>query len=251
MHPILLEASFLKIYSYGALVALAFASAIYYCYKNVAKSGLKLSGEQVLSIATFLIIISMVGARLFYVVQYWPDLRGDWAAIFLLKEREGFVFYGGFIFGLGYLIWYCWQYRLDFWKFMDYIIPAGMLGYAIGRLGCFLNGCCYGARTDLPWGVIFPHHPGELRHPTQLYEMLFGLAFFFILKYWREHKQAFIGQTFLLGIMAYALERFLVEMVRINPDYGFFTQAQWLSLLLLLGSGYFYWSRAKGHTRGR
>ncbi|MFC1517547.1 prolipoprotein diacylglyceryl transferase [Candidatus Margulisiibacteriota bacterium] len=245
MHPILIDLPFLKIHSYGLLMALAFGTAILYCYKNSKKSGLNISQDQILSIATFLIIFSMLGARLFYVIQYWNNFQGDWLAILLIKQREGFVFYGGFISGMAYLIWYCGHYKIDLWKFMDFIMPAGALGYAIGRLGCFFNGCCYGMPSKVPWAVVFPHHPGELRHPTQIYEVLFGIGLFLLLKYWNENKKTFSGQTFLLGVGAYAVERFLVEILRINPYYGPFSQAQWISILILIVGGCFYWQLAK------
>ncbi|MBU0580562.1 MAG: prolipoprotein diacylglyceryl transferase [Candidatus Margulisbacteria bacterium] len=245
MYPVLINTSIFTLHSYGVMVALAFGLAIFYCYKNVKKSGLDISGDQILSIATFLIIFSMLGARWFYVIQFWKDFNYDWLAIFLFKQREGFVFYGGLLTGTVYLVWYTWHYKINFWKFMDYVIPAGALGYGIGRLGCFLNGCCYGRPTSVPWAVVFPHHPGEWRHPTQIYEALFGLVLFFILKYWQEQKTQFSGQVFLLGIIAYAVERFLVELLRINPLYGPFSQAQWISIILFLLSSYFYWQRAK------
>jgi phosphatidylglycerol:prolipoprotein diacylglycerol transferase len=245
MHPILLNLGFIQIPAYGAMVALGFGVTIYYCYKNIEKSRLGISQDQLLSIATWLIVISMFGARFFYVLQYWMEFQGDWAAIFLLKQREGFVFYGGLIFGLLYLFWYCRHYKVDFWKFLDYIIPAGMLGYGIGRIGCFLNGCCYGAVTAVPWAVVFPHHPGEWRHPTQLYEMTFGVVCFFVLKYWNEKRKMFSGQTLLLGIMAYSVERFLVEMIRINPLYGPFSEAQWISVVLFVVFGVLYYFRWK------
>ncbi len=245
MHPLLIDLPFFKLPSYGVMVAIAFGLAIYYCYRMVTKSGLAVSQDQILSIATFLIIVSMIGARVFYVVQFWPEFHNDWAAILLFTQREGFVFYGGLIFGLVYLIWYCWKYAVDFWKFMDFIMPVGFIAYGVGRLGCFLNGCCYGAVTSVPWAVIFPHHPGEWRHPTQLYEFLFGVAVFFALRYWNERYRKFPGQTFLLGLVLYAIERFCVEFLRINPVYGQFSEAQWISILILAVSGVIYYQRSK------
>lgn len=248
MYPYLINTSFLKIPSYGVMVALGFGLAIYYCYKKVKNSGLSLTGDDILSIATFLIIFSMLGARLFYVIQFWADFQGDWLAVFLFRQREGFVFYGGLIAGLIYLIWYCRKYKVDFWKFMDFVMPAGALGYAVGRIGCFLNGCCFGAESEVPWAIIFPHSPGVLRHPTQLYDVFFGFALFFFLKYWNENKKMFSGQVFIFGISAYSIERFLVEMIRVNPVYGPFSQAQWISIAMLIGCVYLYRRRANSRS---
>ncbi len=245
MHPFLLDLGFFKLPSYGLMVAIGFALAIYYSYKNVGKSGVNISGDQILSIATFLIIFAMLGARLFYVIQYWADFNGDWAAILMLTQREGFVFYGGFIAGLLYLIWYCANYKLSFWKFMDLVIPGAALGYGIGRIGCFLNGCCYGAITKVPWAVIFPHHPGELHHPTQLYEAIFGILLFVALYYWNTYHKKFFGQTFLLGTIAYSVERFMVEFIRTNIVYAGLTAAQWIALLCLFIALYFYYLKAQ------
>jgi phosphatidylglycerol:prolipoprotein diacylglycerol transferase len=115
-----------------------------------------------------------------------------------------------------------------------------MVGLAIGRIGCFLNGCCYGKVTDLPWGVEFPeaYPPGTQRHPTQIYESLLDLAVFYILHKVIEKRKKFHGETFCYFIGLYSLVRFIVEFFRetfssISPVMGM-TVAQLTSIGLIV-----------------
>lgn len=109
--------------------------------------------------------------------------------------------------------------------------PAIALGVAIGRIGCFLRGCCYGVDTSLPWGVDFGD--GIPRHPTQLYEAGFMLLLFGYLQY-AKRKGPEPGQLFVLLIKAYFSYRFLSEFIRVHPSYWGLTFFQWLSLAVLI-----------------
>jgi len=93
--------------------------------------------------------------------------------------------------------------------------PAVAIGVAIGRLGCFFRGCCYGKQTILPWGVNFGD--GILRHPTQLYESLFMLAMFIYLEKIKNRENIKPGQLFKLLMISYFIFRFLIEFIRVEP----------------------------------
>jgi phosphatidylglycerol---prolipoprotein diacylglyceryl transferase len=108
--------------------------------------------------------------------------------------------------------------------------PAIALGVAIGRIGCFLRGCCYGIQTNLPWGVDFGE--GILRHPTQIYESIFMFGLFLFLLY--KRKTAKPGHLFFLLMNAYFIFRFFEEFIRDNPHYFGLTLFQYISIGALL-----------------
>jgi phosphatidylglycerol:prolipoprotein diacylglycerol transferase len=156
-------------------------------------------------------------------------------------HRGGIVFYGGFVGGvLGAWI-YARIKKLDFWKLADLLAPSLVLAHAFGRLGCFMNGCCYGKSCSLPWGVEFPAGtvadwgPGAPLgpvHPTQLYEAAFLFYFSFALMIIDRGKK-FEGQTVASYGLIYALFRFIVEFWRGDvPRYNSLTASQWLSIVI-------------------
>ncbi|HTQ78889.1 MAG TPA: prolipoprotein diacylglyceryl transferase [Thermoanaerobaculia bacterium] len=193
----------------------------------------------------------IVGAKVYYAILYH-----SWRLLF---DRSGLVWYGGFILGATAVLWTLRHRRLPAWPVADAVAPALALGYAIGRIGCFLVGDDYGRPTDLPWGVAFPvglppTTAGALRdnfhvnlpdsipdstllhvHPTQLYETLSCLVIWWIgvqlLK-----RNAGRGTTVLPILALLAVERFLVEILRAKDDrfLGPFTLAQAISLGVLL-----------------
>jgi phosphatidylglycerol:prolipoprotein diacylglycerol transferase len=193
----------------------------------------------------------IVGAKIYYAI-----LNTDWRLLF---DRSGLVWYGGFILGSLAVLFTLRRRQLPGWETADAAVPALALGYAIGRIGCFLVGDDYGRPTDLPWGVAFKNGlpsttAGELRqtfgvdipasipdtemlrvHPTQLYETLAGLLIWGIgLWLFRRGLRPGAVALVLLGLLA--IERFLVELVRVKDDrfLGPFTVAQAISVCVLL-----------------
>lgn len=231
MYPILVKIGPLTLYSYGLMVALGFLSGIILAAYLAKKSGIK--PELILDLAPFVLLGSLFGARLFYVVEFWTEFRGNPLEIFFIW-KGGLVFFGGLLFAvLG--LWLAVKFfKLNFWKIMDILAPATALGYAIGRIGCFLNGCCYGIVTKVPWAVKFPTET-VLRHSTQLYASLSGFLIcgLLLLIFFKYRK--FDGLVLILGLLFYGVYRFLIEFLRINPKYLFnLTGAQWLSLVLII-----------------
>jgi len=150
----------------------------------------------------------------------------------------GFVFYGGLVLAVAFGIWFIRRHRLPLLPLLDaggWAVPFGLFW---GRIGCFLGGCCFGERTDLPWGVSFPpyspasdlhHHMGWIAsrnewslpvHPTQLYEALFALALSAAILWWLGPRRRYQGQLFLAFVGGYAVFRFLVEFIRSDERGG-------------------------------
>ena len=166
MHPILFHIGPLTLYSYGLMIAIGFLVAITLACRQATKLGL--SPERIQTLGLVTLLSGLVGGRLGFVFLNWEFYRGNLLEILRL-DHGGLVFYGGL--GLGILmgLLYIRRSKLPMAQTVDLMVPPLVLAHAIGRIGCFLNGCCYGKFTDLPWGVAFP--PETLhRHPTQLYE---------------------------------------------------------------------------------
>jgi phosphatidylglycerol:prolipoprotein diacylglycerol transferase len=176
----------------------------------------------------------LLGGRLAYVINFPEAFEGDWISVLKIWEG-GLVSYGGLI---GLLIAFALWYRrnpIAPWKrILDWMAPGMAFGHALGRLGCFAAGCCYGKETDLPWGFAFTH-PDTLAprfvplHPAQLYEAAFLAALgFFLLKRSRGD-----GSVILNYLTGYAAGRFAIEFFRGDPALIFnMTTGQILSILL-------------------
>lgn len=167
-------------------------------------------------------VFAWFGAKLFFLLfsskhKIYQYLYADYFWL-----GGGFVFYGGLIFGLIFYLIYSLRFKkFDFEK--SYLLVPGLIfGHAIGRMGCFLTGCCFGSQCDLPWKVLMD---GEYRHPVQLYEAfaLFWLGYLSLK--WIEHKK---GNLYVVTnyLLYYSIIRFIVEFFRGDEVRGIF----WLSL---------------------
>ncbi len=239
MHPLLLKIGALSFYSYGLMVSLGFLAGIIVAYFLAKKIGV--DAEKIIDVGLFVLVGAMLGARIFYVIFYWHELKSPWEAF--MVWNGGLVFYGGLVFAVLAVVLACKIFKLSLLDVLDVATPATALGYAFGRIGCFLNGCCYGIECALPWAVHFPNLPG-LRHPTQIYASLAGLAMFGILLF-LFYRRGFQGQVFAAGVFLYSIYRFFIEFIRVNPKSLFgLSDAQLASILLFAGSivlyGLFY-----------
>ena len=220
MHPTLFKFGAFSFYSFGLMVALGFFCIILLSLFYAKKEGIKT--EFILDLAVYATIGSFVGARLFYVVGQWNIYRDNLFEIFML-QNGGLVFLGGLIFGLAVIMLYAKVKQIPMLKLLDAVSPGVVLGYAIGRIGCFLNGCCFGIPTHLPWGITFPSGslaryflPDVPIHPTQLYSSFsMLLAFMLLLLIYR--KKRFDGQIFFWALIFYSVYRFTVEFFRFSP----------------------------------
>lgn len=244
MRPVLFEIGSFSVYSYGAMLFLAFAVGSYWALKEAPVEGI--DRDHLYESIIISIVLSMLGSRLAFVLLHLELFRGEpWWRIFAFRDG-GLVFYGGLFAALLGVFFYCRFRRISFLKLLDHASPFIILGYAITRVGCFLNGCCYGAVTQLPWAVVYPFADGAGRHPTQLYAVAAGLLIFVLLRKLKRFK-TFEGYTFLLFLIFYGIYRFLIEFVRVHESVlGFMTPYQLASLVLVvLAASVFFWRRSR------
>lgn len=231
MHPIICKIGPVVIYSYGLILALAFLACTFLIKKEAEKQGFR--GGEVVDLSLYLVISGIIGARFLYVLINFEDYLKNPFEIIMLSHG-GLVFYGGLILATITGIWFLKKRHLPVLKIGDIVLPYLALGQAIGRLGCLLNGCCYGKLTNLPWGIRFPGHI-ERVHPTQIYESIFLLCIFVILKFLQNkfHKP---GQLSIFYFLLYSLGRFLVEFYRGDNPHIFLalTFSQLISIILFI-----------------
>jgi phosphatidylglycerol:prolipoprotein diacylglycerol transferase len=235
LHRVLFSIGGLRIYSYGVFLALGFIVATIiarYRFKQQYKNP-----DTVLDLVLAAAVGGIVGARLFYIIGHWSDFMAYKAEIFKVN-MEGLVFYGGLLLGLTLaLIVGRWR-QLRFWTTMDLAGVCVPVGLAIGRIGCFLNGCCYGKPTGLPWGITYPLSSGIVgpRHPTQIYELVLDLVLFGLL-WWKKDSFEREGTVFWLFALGYAAIRFTVEFFRAHEiaNAGLAFQLGSVGLFLVAG----------------
>jgi len=243
--------------SYVLLLLLGAAAIIVYLrYWGIPASGLKEAQLKKLSrhfpaLVLLSLILAIIGARLAFVIINWEMFahRSGW--IILEVWRGGLTFHGGVILVLIGFAVYCYRSGLPLGKMLDLLAPPLALGYAIGRIGCFLNGCCYGHPTELPWGVVFPAVDQVARHPTQLYAFLFSLLVFFILLYLRRYSFS-PGFVFTWLLVLHSAYRFVVEIFRVSSPFIYhLSLAQVFTVILVvMGLLFFLWQRKRGTLRG-
>lgn len=234
------------IYWYGICVALGFLAALAFWNSAVRRIGLPTGLGSDLAMVTM--IAGILGARAMYVAANWNYFSENLAAIPRI-DQGGLIFYGGFLAASAAVAVMARVRAIPLWKLGDFTVSALPLGHAIGRMGCLLNGCCYGKPTDLPWAVFTA---GEWRHPVQGYEAAFNLALFFVCRRMLL-RQAPPGSVTAAYLTAYGLWRFAIEFLRGDPRmeaWAGLNAAQALSLVLvvlggLLGGFVFFRSRPR------
>ncbi len=256
MLPELFHIGPLPIRSYGVTVLIAFLIALAYATHRVkramagrdpAEPGL-ITPDHVFDMSIIGLFIGILGTRTVYVVLDWPEFAGHPLDVFKIWSG-GLSIHGALIFGVPWVAWYSRRHRLSFLQFADFAAPAFAIGHGIGRIGCFLNGCCYGAACNLPWAVRFLRegHPGELTppsHPVQLYSALFNLSFFVLLD--RVSRKPHRRGSITLAYLALFLSaRFVEEIFRHGATADTFvlglTHAQTFTLVGLPIIALIYW----------
>jgi len=227
------------------MVALGFLAGIWSAARRSPRAGIP--GEKVVDLGPWLILGAIAGARALYVFTFWDEQFASAPMVEVFKVwTGGLVYYGGLIGASIACIVYCLAKRLPLWKIADVLAPSVALGQVFGRLGCLLNGCCYGASTGLPWGIAYPAahatHPAGMEaavvHPTQVYESLASLGLYAGLA-WLFRRRKFDGQVFGGFLAGYAVIRSVVELFRGDypPEqvmYGGATPAHLVSALIFV-----------------
>jgi phosphatidylglycerol---prolipoprotein diacylglyceryl transferase len=208
-----------------------------------------IKSDHVVDLALYTVLAGIVGAHvgsilldLPYYIKNPSELTALWAGIFSQTGGiRGLSFHAGLIAALLTAFIYARRKQLNFLEVIDLLSPGLVIGYALTRVGCFLNGCCYGIPTTLPWGVRF-HADGVAgsltppSHPTQLYAVG-ASALIYIALAAVERRRRFAGQVFLSYVCLYSVYRFLNEILRkgVTADVAFMglTQGQVVSILML------------------
>jgi phosphatidylglycerol:prolipoprotein diacylglycerol transferase len=254
MHPILFQRGPITIYTYGVLVATGVLLALWYSRRQALAFGL--DPDRVWNIGIYGVLAGLIVAKLWlialYAGYYWQHPREIFA---LSTLQSGGTFYGGALGALAVLFIYTRFAKVPLLALMDTFAVGIPLGHAIGRLGCYFAGCCYGKPTWLPWGVTFNNPTaaelvgtplGVPLHPTQLYES-FAECMNFLLLYFLSRQRRFSGQIIGAYLMLYGAERGSIEFLRGDPDRtmmfnGAFSLMQVVSLGMLI-AGAWLWFR--------
>ena len=247
----------LTLHTYGVLLAFAFLAGLWVAGWQARKAGM--NSAAIAYMAVYVLIAGLVGAKLLLLVVEWGHYSRNPRELFSLVQSGG-VFYGGLIGALPVAWWYARRHSLSGWQTADVLAPAVVLGQAVGRIGCFAAGCCYGRPATVPWAVTFKDDYanrvvgtpiGVPLHPAQLYESLACLAIFGILIAVANRKR-FHGQVALLYVVLYAVARFVIEVFRGDTARGAvfdgaLSTSQFIAILMILGAALIFPYGLKKH----
>lgn len=256
----------LPIFGYGFMLFVAVATGGWWAARRAERE--HLSSDRIWDLAFCLFMCGIAGARLYYLIEYRDRVFQDvhTAPQFIIAvlnlSSGGIVLYGGLIAAAVAFFVYCAVNRIRPLALLDIITPSIFLGIGFGRIGCFLNGCCYGQETTLPWGVQFPRESATFGalveknlltktamctpplHPTQIYSAIDGFVLA-ALTAWYFSRRRRNGEVFAIGLFIYSITRFMMEFIRNDePGVGYppLTLAQWISLgMFMIAIGYMIW----------
>ena len=224
MYPELFKIGPVVIRSYGVMLAISFFVGMLIVHHRAKRSGV--NPDFTINLAFLVMVAGVLGARLFYAFYHWDEFSHDLLGIINpLGSSEGFGIaglnlYGGLICAILTAVIYCRIRKESIPAVFDLYAPAIGLGIFFTRIGCFLNGCCFGTECHQPWGVTFPEgsipfsYLGSIPiHPSQIYSSLYGLLLFFLLS-WLEKKKKYLGLTFSVFLIVEAFFRYIIEYVR-------------------------------------
>jgi phosphatidylglycerol:prolipoprotein diacylglycerol transferase len=255
--PLLHLADGYELQTYFLVVSLALCVCVLFLVRRTEARGL--TRNLALDISMILMIFGMLGARLFHVAFEEPRYYLEEPMRVFQLWRGGFVWYGGALLGALASVLYVRHKKLPLGTWLDLFAPVAALGYALGRVACFLTGCCFGSVCVLGSGLRF-------RHPTQLYAILWELAALWLLlilerargrvmpalkiplSIWQPFNRWLkpSGRLFALWLVLHGLGRILMEAFRADPrgpePLGF-SIATWISMLLILSTLALTWSR--------
>lgn len=214
MYPILFKFGFIQVYSYGLMVALAFFVSTFLLARRASVTGLK--EDFFWNVSFWILSGGILGGRLTYIILNLQFFLENPLEIFMLWHG-GLVWYGGLLGGILCAFCYIKLKKAAIGKVLDELAPFAALGQSIGRIGCLLNGCCYG--LPAAWGVYFPAHSDRLI-PAQLFSSLNLLAVFIILRLAQE-KSPRRGFVFAAYLLLSSFERFLMEFFRNDSSRAF------------------------------
>jgi phosphatidylglycerol:prolipoprotein diacylglycerol transferase len=215
MHPEILHWGVLRITSYGLMLAVAFLVGTWLALRESRRLGL--DEDRVVTVILVALVAGVVGARALYVAEHLRDFRGAYVSVPALWQG-GLTLYGGIVAGTVAGLFMARRLGLPMWVVADALTPSLALGTVFGRVGCFLNGCCYGHPTRLPWGVVFPadsfaglEFGSAPVHPAQLYFAAAGLVLFLLV--WVVRRRVRVPGVLFWSLVA------LLALVRLPLDF--------------------------------
>ncbi len=224
MHPVLFQVGSFTVYTYGVLVATGVLLGLWYARQQAPRAGL--DPDRVWNLGIYIVLGALVVAKVWMVAIDFGYYSEHPREIFGLSTlQSGGTFYGGVLGAILVAVLYTHFVKMSILPLLDTYAAALPLGHAIGRLGCFAAGCCYGKPTGLPWGITFSNEAaarlvgtplGVPLHPTQLYEAAVEfLNFLFLI--WLGRRQRFTGQIAGAYLFLYGIERGSIEFLRGDP----------------------------------
>ncbi len=267
MHPELFKIGPFAVKAYGLTLSLSFFLGTMLAVRRARKSGL--NPQQMLDLCFIVMIAAIIGSRLFYVVYHMDEFKGHLINIINPFQQSGEVgiaglsMMGGLILAIAAALTFFIIKKINPWPLLDALAPSFFLGEAITRIGCFLNGCCFGLPTHCGCGVVFPADsmagwifPGTPLWPTQLMSSAAGLVMFIALLL-LEKKKRYNGFTFWNGLALYSIWRFTIDFFRYYEDSMVFLKVgqiaisrnQFLCVCLLAISIWWHLTLWKKHVR--
>ena len=216
MHPEICKIGFFTIHSYGLMLAIAVIVCSFALSRDAQR--FNIAKEFIFDLVFWLMTGGILGARLFYIASNFSFFAQNPVEMVMI-QRGGLSWQGGLVLGCLTGIWFTRKNKISLPLVLDLSAPYLALGQAIGRIGCFLNGCCYGKESA--WGIYFPVHQARL-YPTQLFCSFGLLIVFFVLKHFQKNSKI-RGQIFVLYLLFASSLRFVIEFFRadhVNLMFG-------------------------------
>ncbi len=260
MHPILLHFRWFSLPTYGVLVSLGVLTGLWISVRNSLKQGI--DPDDAWNFGIVVVLAGIVGAKVLYIINDWSQYQHLSDVFSLSTLQAGGVFSGGLIASFIAAVWYIRKHNMPPLATCDAFAPGLAFGHAIGRLGCFAAGCCYGKPTNHIWGVVFTNPLAstlvgtplnEALEPTQLFECAVELANFALLM-WMFKRKKFDGQIFSSYLILYGIARYFLEFIRGDPGRGsvfggIMTGTQLISIGLVILGGTIWWMRSGAGVR--
>ena len=240
MDPIAFEMFGIPVRWYGVFISTALVLGTILALREARRVGF--DEEDLIDLLLFAVPISIIGARMYYVIFSWDYYKGDFMKMINIRGG-GLAIHGAIIGAVITTVIFCRVKKLKFWQIADITAPSLILGQAIGRWGNFVNQEAFGRVTDVPWAIIVN---GQKVHPTFLYESLWNFSVFLFLIWYRKDKTKVKGEIFLLYIALYSFARFFIEGLRTDSlMWGQIRVAQLISVILIIFAGVTIYIRRK------
>ena len=255
----------LPINSYGTMLVIGFLIGVYLACRRAKRMGI--DPNLMTDVGMIAILTGILGGRIFFVIEFYDQFRGHPLDIIRI-DQGGLVFYGGFLAAILCVSLYVWRKKQSMADILDISTPSLAVGLAFTRIGCFLNGCCWGkvCSAALPWAVYYPPQSEVFKsqveagllpkaaaqslpvHPTQLYESLAAFGLFFVMSWLFGHRKR-KGDILAAFAVLYAIARFLIECLRADNALmaDHLTVSQNISILaFVLGVAWLVWGWLTG-----